>query len=160
MDGAKRWISLGFISFQPSELAKIGLIVFYATLLTKNKERIGEMWGGFFYPLMFLLPIIGILVGVQNHLSATILIIMIVSIMMLMAGSKLRYFLTFGTVGAGTGLAALFLYAKLTGKGLFRITRLITFLDPFADVRRYWMANCSKFICDRVRRIIWCRIRK
>jgi len=131
--GAKRWINLGFISFQPSEVAKIGLIIFYASLLTKNKERIGEMWGGFFYPLMFLLPVIAILVGVQNHLSATILIIMIVSIMMLMAGSRLRYFLSFGTAGIAAGGAALFAYAKITGKGMFRITRLITFLDPFAD---------------------------
>ena len=134
-DGAKRWISLGFISFQPSEIAKIGLIIFYASLLTKNKDRLGEMWGGFFYPLMYLLPIIGILVGVQNHLSATILIVLIISVMMVMSGTKLRYFLTFGTAGAGVGLAGLFLYAKLTGKGLFRITRLITFLDPFADVQ-------------------------
>ena len=133
MVGAKRWINLGFISFQPSEVAKIGLIIFYASLLTKNKERIGEMWGGFFYPLMFLLPVIAILVGVQNHLSATILIIMIVSIMMLMAGSRLRYFLSFGTAGIAAGGAALFAYAKITGKGMFRITRLITFLDPFAD---------------------------
>ena len=111
------------------------LIIFYASLLTKNKERIGEMWGGFFYPLMYLLPVIAILVGIQNHLSATILIIMIVAIMMLMAGSKLRYFLTFGTAGVVAGGTALFAYAKLTGKGLFRITRLITFLDPFADVQ-------------------------
>ena len=93
------------------------------------------MWGGFFYPLMYLLPIIGILVGVQNHLSATILIVLIISVMMIMAGTKIRYFLTFGTAGAGVGLAGLFLYAKLTGKGLFRITRLITFLDPFKDVQ-------------------------
>ena len=133
--GAKRWINLGFISFQPSEVAKIGLIIFYASLLTKNKQRLDEMWGGFFYPLMFLFPVIAILVGVQNHLSATILITLIVSVMMLMAGTKLRYFLTFGTAGATAGLGALFLYAKITKKGLFRITRLITFLDPFADIQ-------------------------
>ena len=126
---------MGFISFQPSEIAKIGLIIFYASLLTKNKERIGEMWGGFFYPLMYLVPVIAILVGIQNHLSATILIIMIIAIMMLMAGSRIRYFLTFGTAGAVAGATALFAYAKLTGKGLFRITRLITFLDPFADIQ-------------------------
>ena len=89
--------------------------------------------GGFFYPLMYLLPVIAILVGVQNHLSATLLIIMIVAIMMLMAGSKLRYFLSFGTAGIAAGAGALFAYAQLTGKGKFRITRLITFLDPFAD---------------------------
>lgn len=93
------------------------------------------MGKGFFYPFLFLLPVIAILVLVQNHLSATILIILIISVMMLMAGTRLRYFLTFGTAGAGFGALALFLYAKITGKGAFRITRLITFLDPFADVQ-------------------------
>lgn len=93
------------------------------------------MWGGFFYPIMYLLPIIAILVGVQNHLSATILIVLIVAVMMLMAGSKLRYFLTFGAAGAVTGLGALFAYAKITGRGMFRITRLVTFLDPFAYIQ-------------------------
>lgn len=133
MGGAKRWINLGFMSFQPSEIAKIGLIIFFAALLTQNKDRIQEMGRGFFYPFMFLIPVIGILVIVQNHLSATILIIMIVAIMMLMAGSKLKYFLTFGSAGAGLGIAGLFTYAKLTGEGWFRIKRFITFLDPFAD---------------------------
>ena len=131
--GATRWINLGFISFQPSEIAKIGLIIFYATLLTNNKERIGELWGGFIYPFLFLLPVIAILIGVQKHLSATLLIIMIVAVMMLMAGSKLKYFLSFGMAGAG-GLGGLLLIrAKTTGEGFFRIRRLITFMDPFAD---------------------------
>lgn len=131
--GAKRWIDLGFINFQPSELAKIGLIVFYASLLSNNKERLNELWGGFFYPLAFLLPIVAILIGVQNHLSATVLIILIVSVMMLMAGSRLKYFLSFGLAGAGLGGAALFLVAKLTSKGAFRIQRLVTFLNPLED---------------------------
>ena len=98
--GAKRWIYLGFMSFQPSEIAKVGLIIFYAALLTKNKETLGEMVKGFFYPLVFLIPVIAILILVQNHLSATLLMIMIVAVMMYMAGTKLRYFLTFGTAGA------------------------------------------------------------
>ena len=135
MDGAKRWIDLGFMSFQPSEIAKIGLIIFYATLLTKNREDIQKMGKGFFYPFLFLLPVIAILVLVQNHLSATILIIMIVSVMMLMAGSRLRYFLTFGSLGAGAGVLGLLAMAKFTEKGGFRIRRLVTFLNPFSDVR-------------------------
>ena len=133
--GAKRWIDLKFISFQPSELAKIGLIIFYSALLTNNKDRLEKLWGGFFYPIAFLLPIIAILIGVQNHLSATILIVLIVAVLMLMAGSRLRYFLTIGLTGATLGGAALLIYAKLTGEGLFRIQRLVTFLDPFADTQ-------------------------
>ena len=133
--GAKRWIDLGFISFQPSELAKIALIIFYASLLTNNKERLDKLWGGFFYPIAFLLPIIAILIGVQNHLSATVLIVMIVAVMMLMAGSRLRYFLSFGLAGAGIGGVALLLYARITGSGSFRIQRLVTFMNPFADTQ-------------------------
>lgn len=133
--GAKRWIDLGFISFQPSELAKIGLIIFYASLLKNNKERLNKLWGGFFYPIAFLVPVIAILIGVQNHLSATVLIVMIVAVMMIMAGSRLRYFLSFGLAGAGLGGIALFIYAKITGAGSFRIQRLVTFLNPFADTQ-------------------------
>ena len=117
VSGATRWIDLGFISFQPSEVAKIGLIIFYASLLTKNKNKMGELIGGFIVPFLPLIPVIGILIGVQNHLSATILIVMIVSVMMLMAGSKLKYFLSVGLAGAGS----------------FRLQRLITFMNPFAD---------------------------
>ena len=133
--GAKRWIDLGFINFQPSEVAKIGLIIFYASLLTKNKERLSELKTGFFYPIMYLLPIIAILLGIQNHLSATLLIVMMVSIMMLMAGSRLRYFLSFGIPAGVLGGGALFLYAWKTKKGWFRVLRLITFLDPFAYIQ-------------------------
>ena len=133
VSGATRWINLGFISFQPSEVAKIGFIVFYATLLTNNKERIGQLWGGFIYPFLFLFPAIAILIGVQNHLSATLLIIMIVAVMMLMAGSKLKHFLSFGLAGIGGLGGILLLRAKTTGEGSFRIRRLITFMDPFAD---------------------------
>ena len=133
--GAKRWINLGFVSFQPSELAKIGLIIFYAELLTKNKNRLDKMWGGFFYPFLFLVPVVGILIGIQNHLSATVLIIMIVAVMMLLAGSKMKYFLSFGTIGITAGAIGLYVVAKLTGSGMFRIQRLVTFLDPFADTQ-------------------------
>ena len=133
--GAKRWIDLGFISFQPSEAATIGLIIFYAALLTNNRDRLKKLWGGFFYPIAFLLPVIAILIGIQNHLSATVLIVMIVAVMMLMAGSRLRYFLSFGIAGAGLGGMALLAYAKITGSGAFRIQRLVTFLNPFADTQ-------------------------
>ena len=98
--GAYRWIDLKFTTFQPSEVAKPGLVVFYAAYLTKNRETLGTLWGGFIKPFLFLVPILLILIFVQSHLSASIVIILIVAVMMLMAGSKLRYFITFGAIGA------------------------------------------------------------
>ena len=98
--GAVRWIDLGFISFQPSEIAKIGLVIFYAAYLTNVRDKIGKFWEGFLAPVLLLAPVLIILIFVQSHLSASVLIVLIVSIMMIMAGSKLRYFVTFGSVGA------------------------------------------------------------
>lgn len=99
--GARRWIEpkgLG-INFQPSEVAKIALVIFFASYLTDNRDKLEDRKEGFFKPiLMFLLPVILILVVVQSHLSASILIIAVVFIMMLMAGVKLRYFLTYGSL--------------------------------------------------------------
>ena len=133
--GATRWIDLGFGQFQPSEISKIGLIVFYATYLTEHKNELNTFWGGFIKPLLFLVPPIAILFFLQDHLSAAIVIIGIVCIMMLMAGSRLKYFLTAGVAGVSAGIAGMLILAQATGKGGFRLTRIITFLDPFEYIQ-------------------------
>ena len=74
-----------------------------------------------------------ILILIQDHLSATIIIVAVVSIMMLMAGSRLKYFLTAGTAAGVLGAAALYLMAKFTSKGAFRLARITSFLNPWAD---------------------------
>lgn len=130
--GAKRWIKLG-IQFQPSEIAKIGLIIFYAAYLSNHIKEIGNFKEGFIKPFLILVPIALILILVQDHLSATIIIVMVIAIMMLTAGSKLRYFLSLGTLGATGGVGALYLLAKYTDKGAFRIARITSFLNPWAD---------------------------
>lgn len=133
VNGAKRWIDLGFGSFQPSEIAKIGLIVFYAAYLSEHRTELNTFVGGFIKPLAYLVPPIAILFFIQDHLSAAIIIIAIISIMMIMAGSKIRYFLTVGITGGSLGLAGMLILAQVTGKGDFRLARLTTFLNPWAD---------------------------
>lgn len=96
--GATRWLEIGPIRFQPSELAKIALIIFYASWLTKNKEQLKNLKNGFFKPFLYLVPIAVILVIFQDHLSVTVIIVLVVSIMMLMAGTRLKYFVTLGSI--------------------------------------------------------------
>lgn len=131
--GARRWINLGFGQFQPSELAKIGLIVFYASYLADHRTELNSFWLGFVKPLIYLIPPIAILFFIQDHLSASIIIIAIVSIMMVMAGSKTKYFLTAGVAGGSALVFGMLILAQVTGKGDFRLARLTTFLDPWAD---------------------------
>lgn len=131
--GATRWLDLGIVRFQPSELAKIGLIVFYAGYLTEHRTELNTFWDGFVKPLLYMVPPVAILFFLQDHLSASIIVIAVVSIMMIMAGTKLKYFLTAGLSAGCAGLAGMFMLAELTGKGDFRLTRLTTFLNPWAD---------------------------
>lgn len=133
--GATRWLEIGPIRFQPSELAKIGLIVFYAAWLTKNKEQLKILKNGFIKPFAYLAPIAIILIIFQDHLSVTVIIILVVSIMMLMAGTKLKYFISLGSIGLVGGAGALLALAKFTEKGAFRISRITTFLNPWSDVQ-------------------------
>ena len=88
--GATRWIEVG-IRFQPSELTKIGLIIFFAGYFTEHKDKVGTFKYGVFYPILFLVPPLAILLIIQSHTSATILVALICLTIMIVAGTKLRY---------------------------------------------------------------------
>ena len=133
--GATRWIKFPvFTSIQPSEITKLGLIIFFAAYLTINRAELKKLGKGFFKPIVFfLLPAIVILLGVQSHLSASIVIILTVSVMMITAGCRISHFALFGGIGAIGGGAGLYILAKNFGIGAYRLKRIIAFADPWAD---------------------------
>ena len=133
-NGAYRWIKItNSLNFQPSELVKIGMIIFFARYLTEHKADLNKFFKGFICPLLWVAPIIVILVFVQSHLSASVIIIMIVVILMLMAGTKMKYFITVGAPIAGIGGIALYILAKYFESGAYRLARITSFMDPWAD---------------------------
>lgn len=133
--GARRWVAIpGLGQFQPSELTKIGLIIFYAGYLSDHKDELKDFWKGFVKPLCFILPPIAILYFVQNHLSASLIIAMIACIMMIIAGARMLHFVCTGLAAGGTAVAYLIYKINSGGaEGNFRIDRIVSFLDPWAD---------------------------
>jgi cell division protein FtsW len=124
-NGATRWLNLAGLGIQPSELAKISLIVFAAALLERRMERVND-------PAQTLLPIGGVLaviVGlilVQPDLGTAVSIVTIIVVMIFAAGISYRY-----VVGlAALGIPALWL---LVWTSDYRWKRVTAFLDPWKD---------------------------
>ena len=134
--GAKRWIDLGIITFQPSEIVKILMIIFYAGILVKDREELGSFWKGIVKHLLYLVPIAALLV-IEPHVSTTMVISIVVCIMMIMAGCKFWQFILSGLIAlsAAGGIATVLYYASSWFQKKFQyiVTRFITFTDPWQD---------------------------
>lgn len=134
--GAKRWIDLGLTTFQPSELVKFLMIIFYGGILVKDRDELGKFWKGLVKHVLFLAPIIGLLL-LEPHVSTSMVIIITCCIMMIMAGCKFWQFLMSGVIAVGgIGSIATVLYAASDAfKKQFQyiVTRFITFTDPWQD---------------------------
>ena len=135
--GAKRWIYITkSLSFQPSEIVKFLIIIFYGGILVKDRDDLGKFWKGLVKHILFLVPIIALLL-LEPHVSTSMVIIITCCILMIMAGCKFWQFLVSGIVAVGgIGSIATVLYmasAKFQEKFQYIVTRFITFTDPWKD---------------------------
>ena len=132
--GAKRWIDLKVTTFQPSEIVKICMIIFYGGILVKNRNELGMFWKGLVKHMLFLVPIIGLLL-LEPHLSTSIVIIITCSVMVIMAGCKFWQFLASGITATGgiLSIATVLYFVSETFRNEFQyaVQRVITFIDPW-----------------------------
>lgn len=132
--GAKRWLDIKIFRFQPSEIVKFLMIIFYAGILVKNRNELGKFWKGLVKHLALLIPII-ILLILEPHLSTSIVIIVTCCIMVLVAGCKFWQFCASGVVAVG-GIGSLATILFFTSeffreKFQYALTRITVFLDPW-----------------------------
>ncbi len=127
INDSKRWIYFGeTLSFQPSELVKFCMIIFFAGLLTKDREELKYFFKGWIKHLLWLIPIV-VLLLLEPHMSVTMVIVGTVIIMMILAGCKLWQMAIPGiAIGVPT------LIAMIVSEP-YRRARLVTFLDPWKD---------------------------
>lgn len=126
-NGSKRWLSLGPFSFQPSEYAKVALILFFAWMVNKNAKKI-EKITILFKVLFCILPIVG-LVGASN-LSTAIIILGIGVILVFVASPKYVQFIWMGVIG--TGFMTVFLMLES-----YRLERLLIWRNPEQFAKGY-----------------------
>ena len=122
---ATRWLDFGIVSFQPSEIAKFGLIVLLAHMISRNLDRMDTFRYGV-VPYVAVMGLVAVLIYLENHLSATLIILMLGAILMFVGGTKPRWFIIGGIVLA-VGLTLL-----LLAKGGYQMNRITIWLDPFS----------------------------
>ena len=123
----KRWLVIGPINFQPSEIAKFSIVLLFAYLMEKYEKKMKTLLFGFIF-FVGLLGVVCALVVLEPHLSATILIFLLGAVMMFIGGVKLRYMFISAGVGVAVGATAI-----LTGVVGYGSDRFKYWLDPWAD---------------------------
>jgi cell division protein FtsW len=123
--GANRWIILGGLSFQPSELVKFTLVLYLSSILAKKSERLDDVVNSIIPPLLVVIGFTA-LIYLQNDFSTAFFILMVALVLFFLAGIRIRYFfLLFLMVFP---MAAMLLFTKE-----HRVKRLIAFIDPTID---------------------------
>ena len=122
--GATRWLKIG-VQFQPSEIAKVAIITYFADSISRKKDKMRSFRYGVL-PYAFILVVVAGLVAVEPHLSGAILILGAGAAMMLVGGINWIW------VGTAAGAAVGMVYVALFVIG-YNKSRVIYWLDPWAD---------------------------
>lgn len=126
INGSRRWLSAGGISFQPGEMAKYACVLFMASVLTARGQKIRLLFRGIL-PVLIVPGVLFLIILEQPNLSTAGTIIIVSLLMILLSGAKWRHM---ALLGAG-GLALGGYYAW---SAPYRRERLLSFTDPFAKM--------------------------
>ncbi|KTD79203.1 putative lipid II flippase FtsW [Legionella waltersii] len=125
VNGSRRWLALGPIGIQVSEVTKLVMIFYLSGYLVRQQEAVSESIFGFIKP-MLVLGVVSFLLLLEPDFGATVVISGTVMAMLFLAGVKLRYYF-------GLMLLVLTALAVLAVSSPYRVARLTAFLDPWAD---------------------------
>lgn len=123
--GTQRWLVIFGQSFQPSELAKLSLVLYLAYLFSKKEDRMGDFFNSVLPPLLIVVVFAGI-IYLQNDFSTAVFVLFISLVMFFITGIRLIYFIATGSIAV-----PLLVILLLTKE--HRVQRIISFLNPQVD---------------------------
>ncbi|MEW6358232.1 MAG: putative lipid II flippase FtsW [Planctomycetota bacterium] len=126
-NGAKRWFRFGAFSFQPSEIAKLAVIVYMAEVVSRHRGRLESFWKNFLPPLFIVGMVFGLIV-LQPDFGTAMVIAAVGGLMLLVGGARLSH----ACLVAGATIPGI-VYLVISSP--YRIKRVFAFLDPWADAR-------------------------
>jgi len=125
VNGAHRWLRLGPFNMQPSEFAKLAIVLFLASYLVRRQEEVIDTIKGFIKPLI-ILSAFALLLLLQPDLGSTVVVVVVMMGMLFIADAKLISFI-------GIAISLLSVIVVLIVTSPYRMARVFGFLDPWAD---------------------------
>jgi len=125
VNGSRRWLQLAGITFQVSELARVLVLIYIASYAVRRQAQLRTSFGGLLKPLGLLVLVGALLLAEPDFGAATVLFATGFGVLFI-AGARLRYVLAM-TLIAGAG------FAVVAVSSSYRLQRLKTFIDPWAD---------------------------
>jgi cell division protein FtsW len=136
INGARRWVNLGFVTAQPSELAKFAVVVWTAMLAAKKGERIRTFRYGLLPCIVVLTPLVA-LIFFEPNLSMALLVALLAGVVLFTAGARIGHFLALGVVATPLLFGAV-------ASAQYRLARVVTFLNPgSAPAEATWQVHQS-----------------
>ena len=129
-----RWLSIGPISFQTSDIARFSVILFLASYIDNNYKYMKQFVKGIFYPLLAILPI-ALMIIVQPDNSTTLILLIITYAMLFVGGASFIQLATIGVLSVGT--IGIFILNEKN----YALGRILSFIDPASSASVGYQSN-------------------
>lgn len=124
-NGSRSWFGIGSLGIQPSEFAKLGLIIYVAKYLANNRKIIKDVKKGVL-PILLVIGVFFILIMLEPDFGTAMVIVLTLVVMIFISGVKLSFFIKVGLLGL-LGIVGLIIVAP------YRMERIVSFLNPWVD---------------------------
>ena len=124
-NGSRSWFGIGSLGIQPSEFAKLGLIIYVSKYLANNKKNMRDIKKGVFPILTVIFAFFG-LIMLEPDFGTAMVIVLTLVVMIFISGVQISFFVKIGCLGL-IGIVILILVAP------YRMARIVSFLNPWTD---------------------------
>jgi cell division protein FtsW len=122
LNGARRWVDIGPVNFQPSEIARLVVVIWCAMLASKKGAQVREFKKGVL-PFIVILGLVSLLILLEPNLSMATLVALLGGLVLFTSGAKIGHFFLLG------GVAAILVFHQIRD-AQYRLARVLTFLNP------------------------------
>lgn len=130
--GARSWFPIGPLQLQPSEFAKIAVVMYLAALISKKEEKFRDFQKGLL-PALFIVGMVAFLIMLQPDFGSAVILSMGALLVIIVGGANLKQVAFLGAVGGALVSVVLVIMFLANSEFGYRMERITTFLDPWAD---------------------------